>query len=523
MKRTCILGFIAALTLSCAKDALETFPGNKVPSDVVYGTVDNAKSALTGTLANLGVAGWADSNSPLGFGITESYLTGDAMAEDYVLAESGNGWMWQTYAYNLKSWFDDERLQCYGQWNCYYSTINSCNNLISAEELLSTTAAGKNVLGQAYTLRAFSYHMLAQLYARAYFFYPDDPCVPVYLEATTAETKGQPRSTNKYVYEEVIVPDLTRGVDLLAESLENGIRRSTKTEIDYYVANGIKARVALTMHEWETAWKAAEEALKGYPQMLSATQILSGMNDITALQSVMWGEIKTSDNYGMYGSFQAQMDAGHDGYAQLARRCTTSWLYNRMSATDARRGWWLGNFDNAQYATTGEAIRYCQVKFKFQGDSWLGDYIYMRAEEMLLTAAEAYCQDGNDTQARNYLSQLMAVRDPQYSCAGKSGKSLATLTTDLTGSLLEEILIQRRLELWGEYGRLYDIKRLGQGFRRTAPDSADNPNFDPASLLTNHDTETPGTFAWVVLLPQVEFDGNSALSSTDQNPLGDTK
>lgn len=40
------------------------------------------------------------------------------------------------------------------------------------------------------------------------------------------------------------------------------------------------------------------------------------MNDITALSNVMWGEIKTPDNYGMYASYQSQMDAGHDGYAK---------------------------------------------------------------------------------------------------------------------------------------------------------------------------------------------------------------
>ena len=33
---------------------------------------------------------------------------------------------------------------------------------------------------------------------------------------------------------------------------------------------------------------------------------------------------------------------------------------------------------------------------------------------------------------------------------------------------LEEIIIQRRIELWGEFGRIYDIRRLKQGFRRTA-------------------------------------------------------
>ncbi len=526
MKRTIVLSLFAALALSCSKEALDTFPSNKVPADVVYGDVENAKAALTGSLARLGSAGWTSGyNSGMGFGITESYLTGDALAEDYVLSASGSGWMWQTYAYNLKNWFDDPRLQCHTDWNCYYTTINGMNGLIGSAELLSETPEGKSVLGQAYVLRAFSYHMLAQLFARAYFYYPDDLCVPVYIEPTTSETKGQPRSTNREVYEEVIVPDLTNGIALLKEALEAGVRRSNKTEVDYFVANGIKARVALTMHRWSDAYTAAEEALKGAAtRVLPAAQLASGMNDIMQLGSVLWGEIKTPDNYGMYASFQSQMDAGHDGYAKSARRCCTKYLWTKLGQQDARRAWWMGDFDNADYAKEGETIKYCQRKFKFQGSSWLGDYIYMRAEEMLLTAAEAYCQEGNDVKAREFLGELMAQRDPAYKGAAKSGNSLGRLTSGSdgaaeTGSLLEEIINQRRIELWGEYGRLYDIKRLGQGFKRTAPEAGDNPDFSAAALLGNRDTQSPGTFAWVLLIPQVELDGNSEII---QNPLGDT-
>lgn len=528
MKKIFILTIVASLSFACSKDALETFPSTAVPSDVVYGDAENASAALTGTLSGLGDNGWTQGySSGMGFGLTETYLTGDALAEDYVLSGSGSGWMWQTYAYNIKSWFDDERLQCATTWNCYYTTINSCNSLIAAEELLSESAEGKFILGQAYVLRALSYHMLAQVYARAYFYYPEDLCVPVYLEETTSETKGAARSTNKQVYEEVIYPDVTTGIALLKEAYDAKVRRSNKTEIDYFVANGIKARVALAMHKWSDAYGAAEEALKGYAgnEALAASQITDGMNDVAGLSSVMWGEIKTPDNYGMYMSFLSQMDAGHDGYAKSARRCCTPFLWNRMNPTDARRAWWLGNFDNANYGTSGETIRYCQVKFKFKGDSWLGDYIYMRAEEMLLTAAEAYCQEGNDTQARVYLKQLMAKRDPNYTAADeKSGNALNALSAGsdgatLTGSLLEEILIQRRIELWGEFGRLFDLKRLGQGFKRVAAEEADNPDFDPASLVRNHDTETPGSFAWVLLLPQQELDGNPSIV---QNPIGDT-
>ena len=73
MKRIFLLSIAASLVFSCSKDSLETFPGNKVPGDVVYGSVDNAKSALTGTLANLGIGGWqGEENSGIGFGLTEN-------------------------------------------------------------------------------------------------------------------------------------------------------------------------------------------------------------------------------------------------------------------------------------------------------------------------------------------------------------------------------------------------------------------------------------------------------------------
>ena len=87
MKKILLLSIVASFALSCSKDALETFPGDKVPSDVVYGSVENARSALTGALAGLGQGGWQGNyNSGIGFGLTETYLTGDALAEDYVLS-----------------------------------------------------------------------------------------------------------------------------------------------------------------------------------------------------------------------------------------------------------------------------------------------------------------------------------------------------------------------------------------------------------------------------------------------------
>jgi hypothetical protein len=142
----------------------------------------------------------------------------------------------------------------------------------------------------------------------------------------------------------------------------------------------------------------------------------------------------------------------------------------------------------------------------------------MRIEEMYLIAAEAYCMQGNDTKAQELLNTLVKTRDASYNCT-RTGTAMGKLTSDRTGSLREAIIDQRRIELWGEYGRIYDIRRLKQGFKRTVEQGWAN---DPNILLSKVHTEDPECYAWVLTIPQAEFDGNENMDATkDQNPTGD--
>lgn len=122
--------------------------------------------------------------------------------------------------------------------------------------------------------------------------------------------------------------------------------------------------------------------------------------------------------------------------------------------------------------------------------------------------------DGNE--ALSHLMNLMSKRDPYYQC-NKTGMALSNLTSDDTGSLLEEIILQRRIELWGEAGRVWDIKRLKQGFVRLESDG-----WNSNALLTGRPTTIPENYMWVITIPQTEFDGNPYLDiDIDQNPLDD--
>ena len=147
-------------------------------------------------------------------------------------------------------------------------------------------------------------------------------------------------------------------------------------------------------------------------------------------------------------------------------------------------------------------------KFNMPGNKFVGrdvqrktvDVMIMRMAEVYLIAAEAECRLGNDAGAREYLMDLMSKRDASYSCAQKSGTSMGKLTSDYTGSLLEEIIIQRRIELWGEFGRIYDIRRLKQGFKRTA-----EMGWPTDALLVNRNANDPESYMWVLTIPQLNL------------------
>ena len=184
-----------------------------------------------------------------------------------------------------------------------------------------------------------------------------------------------------------------------------------------------------------------------------------------------------------------------------------------MNPTDVRRDWWDPNDKNAPYV--GRKFAFSNVA------SWLGDYIYMRVEEMYFTAAEAALRSenlpNNVQVARDLMNTVMAERDTRYNANNRSGLNLGATTTTWTGSLLEDILIQRRIELWGEYGRLFDVRRLGQGIDRRADDGFSEECLSGMSRR-NVDLTKADTYDWVMTIPQDEINANPNINEEDQNP-----
>ena len=497
---------------SCSGDLLNTEPTDSMSGTTLLSDGERALVPLNGIYRSMYTAGWSTTNNVHQcFGISAYNLMAEVMGDDYVMGAQGAGWFWFDAAYNVKGRFASSAWRSYDLWNAYYTWISNANYIIGAEETMGgNEKAKKYALGQAYAIRAYSYFMLAQSFARTLKGHESEPCVPLMTEPTFVGTTGKARSTVAEVYAQ-IDKDIDKAVSLL-----EGTTQIHPSHIGYAVALGIKARICLVEENWAAAAAAADKAIKASGKSILPVEDFVGLNDVTK-KNVMWGAEIIPDQTGGYASFFAMVDTVVS-YGKNAPKMITKSLYNKIPTSDARKAW----FDIYSNYTINGKGGVQQKKFWFKDAAqWTGDYIWMRVEEMYLIAAEAECHQGgaHEAAAKNYLMALMAKRDPKYS-TNKTGTALAKVTNEETGSLLEEIILQRRIELWGEAGRIYDIRRLKQGFRRQSGDGWCNAD----ALMANRPTDNPESFMWVLTIPQAEFDGNENMNiDKDQNPTGDLK
>lgn len=508
-----ILSAVGLLTLASCSDQLETNPTDKVTGPVMFKDANGAETAMNGIYRATYVAGWGSDWGTENPGFVGIYLAGDLMAEDHLIWSQGQGWFYEDYRLNVRQDYTHKAGRPYQFWNIHYTLISNCNYIIAQVPAASGDPKLLNsILGQAYAMRAYCYFQLIQLYQQTYKGNESAPGVPLYIEPTTSSSEGKPRGTVEEVYKQINL-DIEEAIKLLKES---GIAQKHPSHIDYYIANGIKARVCMVQQRYEDAIAAAKEALTkpGLTAVISASTLL-GFNN-AEFTNVLWGVEITADQTSGFASLFSHLDADAEGmYAEKAQHCISSWLYENLPDTDERRSWWRG--DLGEDATgVGSVVSYCQLKFRFADTAdRTGDYIYMRAEEMLLIQAEAECHLGNYGQARTLISQLGSNRDSEYAerlAKFQDSSSYNENTIAPLRTLMDEILFQRRVELWGEQGRIFDLQRLKLGYNRDYEGSIHT------ELVKDKDTNA-GSKEFIMTIPQSEIDGNASINAGDQNPF----
>lgn len=486
-----LAAFSLLVLASCKKDYLETKPSNAITEQQAFADVAKVYAVLDGANKELYAYGVGASTGHDNFGQKAFDLQSDLMGNDMVVHSQGYGWF--NADYQLTEWGRPQTArQSDNAWYFYYDIIKQANKIISVVDAVTTTATNKELIkGQALGLRAYAYFYLINYFQQTYKGHENDKGVPVYTEVST---EGKGRGTVKDVYNQIIA-DLTQ-----AETLLNGKSRVSKVNIDVSVVQGFRARTALLMEDWATAASYANKARAGYTLLNTTNYASTSSFSSIATPEWMWGSQISAADATIYASFFSHMDIRTGGYAALGgQKKITKALYDQINAGDVRKT----VFKTPGTGTTSNPD-YNQLKHQVPtAGSWAGDYLYMRAAEMYLIEAEALARQGNDAQARTVLETLIKTRYPAYSAASFSGTSL-----------VNEILLQRRIELWGEGFSLMDIKRTNQGLNRpTGTGNHGAPNFDPGVYTT-----APADPRFLMRIPQRELDNNVNMTPADQNP-----
>ena len=504
---TLMLG-AALLTVSC-NDIDEQVPqGGTLTKDQVQETNVAVPARTQATFAGMfnimakPFGAYPSSTRADDFGFVMAALSLDAEGADLFLQDNNYNWFsvcgeWS----NRNPNYANPTIR----YKIPYTLIGLANDFIASLPADSDDPDIKNQIAQARVCRAFGYMALAPYFQFGYSVAKDKLCVPLLTEG--ADFTNNPRATVAEVWAYVI-DELTLAINDLA-----GATRTSKAYVDQNVAYGLRARANLIIGNYAAAAEDAAKAMQGYTPATIAEVSQPAFCQLSE-HNWIWGinvtqEMVQSNGYPTSSSWISAFSG--DGYAAATENtpCINILLYDKIPATDVRKGWWLDanlhspNWANltwvdpgdASVSATGDAIAtfstsdggkapfqpYTNIKFGMK--SGIGstvnnnDWPLMRVEEMILIQAEGLAKSGNEAQAKTILENFVKTyRDPNYTVDGR-GLSLA-----------DEIWFQRRVELWGEGFFIGDAKRLNKPVVRFHGEGTTN---EPAAFTFNVAADDP--------------------------------
>lgn len=338
-----------------------------------------------------------------------------------------NGYLWKDFIYVNEQ---DNDLD----WNSLYKAIYKCNVVLGKIDKAtgSDEQLRKKTKGEALAQRAYSYFILVNLYAKHYdpATWDKDLAVPLYLEADINAAK--PRATVKEVYEQ-IENDLNTAIPLLPPTPEYNYHPSQAG------VNGLLSKVYLYQGKFEPAKQKAQAALDVYsflydfkdfdyiPGLPKYLGVAGFPNRSIDHKEGLWHKQAANTFVYMIGVYMS--DEHRALYDAKDRR-----LYFTLIEE--------GMFGNNQHGPNiWPKERYFKVGV------YTPELYLIRAEcNARLSHPELAIDDLNTLRAKRFLAADFVAIDRNK--------------TDLQA--LELVLKERRLELFAEGWRLFDLKRLNQ-------------------------------------------------------------
>ena len=519
-----VVGLAASTLLtSCIKEVQ--------PTDRALEPQVTLESLITGVPAAMMKAGSAGFGEAWDFGYPSMHLSMDSMTGDLVIAGNiGYDWFQQ---WGTDTGLGSEYAAGATFWLNYYAWIKAVNDVISKidyDQISTLTEENKHFLGFAYTYRAMFYLDLVRMYEFKENKYTKAEHlkglgVPIVLpETKESDAKFNPRAKVEDIYNTLIFPDLDK-----AENLLSSFQPTNRYAISTALVEGLRARAylerATETNDQDLYAKAASCArsainLSGCTPLTQAEweDPNNGFNNANSNNAWIWGLPLTSENVANLLCFTAHMAIENtwSGYAFQVCRAINKNLYHSITRGDFRRHSWLDpdrkayNYKSCRPDGT-EYFRsmpdYVSIKFRpAQGEfnqykiGGAADHPGMRVEEMYFIEIEALAHTEGIQSGIAHLNEFMnryRMTDGRtYDCSPKAGNML---------SFLNEMVLQKRIEFWGEGIAMFDMKRLDISTKRGYVGTN-----APASFRLNTDGRAP---YWNFTIPRNEIQNNTALEN----------
>lgn len=508
------MALMAATTFSLTGCIDETTPTNGATEGQVEESSQAVRALVNGLNAyatNTWHSGWRPS-----FGYPALMIIRNIQSGEQAYGDVINGCLyvnWVADIYLSREYMVNQFLWYYE--SLYAGAANKALNTINPE--ISDEMKGYYAVALAY--RAMMYLDMT----REYEWLPNDKnegvspegndikglTVPIVRETDTEETwKNNPRATREEMAE-FILGDLTKAAGMIKYLPKEGDSKLFPHEDCIY---GLMARYYMWLEDYPNAEIYARKAIDASDSgILTKEQALNTSNGFNDVNQWMWGSTYTTGNVNNLYCWTANMsnetNYGYTGtqlgsYVQIDKS-----MYDRISDTDWRKLMWKAPAGSALEGQNiyinddmGELLAdYASLKFR-PGSGNTSDYTvgnvagfpFMRIEEMYFIEAEAAAHQ-SAARGVTLLEEFMKHRDPMYRCRVTG-----------TDAVVEEIVFQKGIELWGEGQHFFDVKRLGYPVVRNYAGSNHTTSYQ-----FNSTTGRPAWMNWQ--LSELEEQTNRAL------------
>ena len=470
---------IAICALSLTGCVEETLPQSGTATDKVVAESTSATEGIANGMPAYASDVWSTS-SHCYFGYPAEMIVRDMLTGDYThVGETGYS---QFISWGRNQYMGQDYMKQQFHWNYYYGFLGSVNGVIRAIDEKTAAAGPLAYLGTALAYRAMLYLDLARMYE----FLPNDiftdgknsegtnvlnltvPIVTHDIEESEAE--NNPRATREEMFE-FILGDL----DKAEKYIVNLTNRSSNSMPDLACVYGLKARLYMWVEDYAKAQEFARKAIDAATvSPITESVALNLSTGYNRFSDFMWSIVQNSETYAVQTGIinwtswvSNQTTFGYTGASTALYVCIDKSMYERISDTDWRKKQWVAPAGSALEGKSNfmsEADRqltpaYASLKFRpNEGDA--EDYLIgassavpmMRVEEMYFIEAEAAEHVSAGTGVALLTDFMKQYRDPAYAFKG--------------GDAIDEIVFQKRVELWGEGHTFFDIKRLNMSVTR---------------------------------------------------------